>query len=91
MFFLVNAIVNVILARFFFQTMYWRFREGPSSTYGWVALCSSSILAEMPAAVFCAVVYYLLWYFPSGLPASQAGFIFLYCLTYEVFQVRVHR
>jgi ATP-binding cassette subfamily G (WHITE) protein 2 (SNQ2) len=83
----VNAIVNVILARFFFQTLYWRFREGPSNTYGWLALCNASILAEMPAALVSTVVYYLLWYFIAGLPDNQAGFIFLAFLTYEVFQV----
>jgi ATP-binding cassette subfamily G (WHITE) protein 2 (SNQ2) len=83
----VNAIVNVILARFFFQTLYWRFREGPSNTYGWLALCNASILAEMPAALVSTVFYYLFWYFIAGLPYDQAGFIFLAFLTYEVFQV----
>jgi ATP-binding cassette subfamily G (WHITE) protein 2 (SNQ2) len=85
--FLVNAVVNVILARFFFQGLYWRFREGPSNTYNWVALCNASILAEMPAAVFSTIVFYLLWYFVAGLPLHNAGFIFVAFLTYEVFQV----
>jgi ATP-binding cassette, subfamily G (WHITE), member 2, SNQ2 len=85
--FLCNAIVNVILARFFFAGLYWAFREGPSRTYGWVALCSASILAEIPAAVLVTVIYFLLWYFPSGLPVSEAGYIFLFLLTYEIFQV----
>ncbi|KFX86808.1 hypothetical protein V490_08828 [Pseudogymnoascus sp. VKM F-3557] len=88
--FLVNSIVNVILMRFFFARMYWEYREGPSNTYGWVALCSASILAEMPGAILCGTLYYLFWYFPSGLPlGSTAGYIFLFVLTYEVFQVTV--
>ncbi|OCL05443.1 hypothetical protein AOQ84DRAFT_390869 [Glonium stellatum] len=85
--FLCNAIVNVILARYFFASLYWQFREGPSRTYGWVAFVSASILAEFPAAILVTVIYFLLWYFPSGLPNSEAGYIFLFLLTYEVFQV----
>ena len=34
-------------------------------------------------------MYYLLWYFPSGLPYGEAaGYVFLATLTYELFQVR---
>jgi len=85
--FLCNAIENVILARYFFTSLYWQFREGPSRTYGWVAFVSANIIAEFPAAILVTVVYFLLWYFPSGLPHSQAGYIFLFLLTYEIFQV----
>ncbi|KAL9604583.1 MAG: hypothetical protein Q9179_001809 [Wetmoreana sp. 5 TL-2023] len=88
MVFLVNAIVNTILIRFFLARLYWEFREGPSKIYSWVVLCNASILAEMPGALICGVVYYLLWYFPSGLPlGGAAGYVFLAVLTYEVFQV----
>ena len=85
--FLVNAIINTILLRFFFARLYWEFREGPAKTYSWVALCSASVLAEMPGALVCTVLYYVLWYFPSGLPHNTAGYIFLFTLTYEIFQV----
>ncbi|KAL2812989.1 pleiotropic drug resistance protein, ABC superfamily [Aspergillus granulosus] len=85
--FLCNAIVNVILARYFFASLYWQFREGPSHAYGWVAFASSTILSEIPGAILVTVLYYLLWYFPSGLPHSEAGYIFLFLLTYEIFQV----
>ncbi len=88
--FLVNSIVNTILLRFFVARLYWEFREGPSKIYSWVALCNASILAEMPGALVCGVVYYLLWYFPSGLPLGEsAGYVFLTVLTYEFFQVRL--
>ena len=90
MLFLVNAIVNTILARFFFERLFWEAREGPTRTYSWVALCNASILAEIPGALICGVVYYILFYFPAGLPLGQpAGYIFLVILTYEVFQVCV--
>ncbi|KAF4333979.1 ATP-binding protein multidrug cassette transport [Fusarium beomiforme] len=85
--FLCNAIVNVILARYFFPSLYWQFREGPSHAYGWVAFVSSTILSELPGAVLVTVLYFVLWYFPSGLPLGQAGYIFLFLLTYEIFQV----
>ncbi|KAL8941766.1 MAG: hypothetical protein Q9216_002051 [Gyalolechia sp. 2 TL-2023] len=86
--FLVNAIVNTILIRFFFARLYWEYREGPSKIYSWVALCNASVLAEMPGALVCGVIYYLLWYFPSGLPLGEpAGYVFVAVLTYEVFQV----
>ncbi|KAL8860181.1 MAG: hypothetical protein Q9178_003445 [Gyalolechia marmorata] len=88
--FLVNAIVNTILLRFFFARLYWEYREGPSKIYSWVALCNASIIAEMPGALICGVIYYLLWYFPSGLPlGGTAGYVFLAVLTYEVFQVGI--
>ncbi|KAI9803139.1 MAG: hypothetical protein M1833_001210 [Piccolia ochrophora] len=85
--FLCNAIVNVILARFFFARLFWEFREGPSRTYNWVSLCSASIVAEIPAAVLVTVIYFVLWYYLSGLPSHSAGYMFLFLLTYEIFQV----
>ena len=86
--FLVNTIVNTILARFFFARLFWEFREGPSYTYSWITLCSASILAEVPGGFLCGVVYYLLWYFLSGLPLGQpAGYTFLFILTYELFEI----
>ena len=86
--FLCNAIVNVILARYFFARLHWLLREGPSHAYGWVAFASSVILSEMPGAVLVTILYFVLWYFPSGLPlGGQAAYIFLFLLTYEVFQV----
>ncbi|KAL7811019.1 P-loop containing nucleoside triphosphate hydrolase protein [Trichoderma aethiopicum] len=87
MLFLCNAIVNVILARYFFASLYWMYREGPSHAYGWVAFVNSVVLSEMPGAIFVTVIYYVVWYFPSGLPHNEAGFIFLFFLTYEIFQV----
>ncbi|QGI71281.1 hypothetical protein CEK26_003618 [Fusarium fujikuroi] len=85
--FLCNAIVNVILARYFFASLYWQFREGPSHAYGWIAFVSSTILSEIPGAILVTVLYFVIWYFPAGLPTDQAGYIFLFLLTYEIFQV----
>ncbi|KAJ5106942.1 hypothetical protein N7456_003617 [Penicillium angulare] len=86
--FLVNTIVNPILARFFGNQSLWQRREGPGHAYGWVALCTSSFLAELPAIVLCGVVYFVLWYFLSGLPLGQSAiFTFIMIMTYEVFEM----
>lgn len=85
---LVNTIVNTILARFFFARLLWESREGPSRTYGWVALCTASIVAEIPGALACGVLYFAIWYWLSGLPAGEAaGHVFLSLLTFELFEV----
>ncbi|PVH93264.1 hypothetical protein DM02DRAFT_241565 [Periconia macrospinosa] len=85
---LVNTIVNTILARFFFARLLWESREGPSRTYGWQALCTASIAAEMPGALVCSVLYYVIWYWLCGLPTGEAaGYVFLSFLTFEIFEV----
>lgn len=85
---LVNTIVNTVLARFFFARLLWEAREGPSRAYGWVALCTASIAAEMPGSLACGVLYYAIWYWLCGLPTGEpAGYVFLAFLTFEVFEV----
>ena len=85
---LVNTIVNTVLARFFFARLHWENREGPSRTYGWVDLCTASIAAEIPGFLACGVLYYVIWYWLSGLPAGDtAGNVFLSVLTFEIFEV----
>jgi ATP-binding cassette subfamily G (WHITE) protein 2 (SNQ2) len=85
---LVNTIVNPILARFFGNRLLWHTREGPSRTYGWVALCTSSILAEIPAIILTGSVYFLLWYLLTGLPLGESAiFTFIMVMTYEVFEM----
>lgn len=85
--FLVNSVVNTILSRFYVVGLYWEFREGPSRTYNWQALCTASILAELPGSFVCTVLYFVLWYFPSGLPlGGTAAYIFLMAFTYGIFQ-----
>ncbi|ORY10768.1 ABC-2 type transporter-domain-containing protein [Clohesyomyces aquaticus] len=86
--FLVNTIVNPILARFFGNRLLWNTREGPSRSYGWVALCTSFILAEIPAIILTGSVYFLLWYFLTGLPLGESAiFTFIMVMTYEVFEM----
>lgn len=83
-----NTIVNPILARFFGNRLLWQAREGPSRAYGWVALCTSSILAEIPALVLTGTIYFLLWYFLTALQLGEAAiYTFVMITTYEVFEM----
>ena len=42
----------------------------------------------MPGALVCCVLYYVIWYWLSGLPTGEAaGYVFLSLLTFEVFEV----
>ncbi|KAL1622598.1 ATP-binding cassette transporter snq2 [Neofusicoccum ribis] len=78
------AIVNGILPKFHSNMALWEARELPSRVYGWFAFCTAQVLAEIPYATLTAVVYFLLWYYPAGLPtdASTAGYVFFMTLLY---------
>ncbi|KAJ5104977.1 hypothetical protein NUU61_002324 [Penicillium alfredii] len=61
-------------------------RERQSLTYHWLAFIFSAILVELPYAFLSSLVYWLLWYFPTGysMEPSRAGYSFL---MYELFAV----
>ncbi len=82
------ATMNAVLPKFFMDRALWEAREYPSRIYGWVAFCSASILSEIPSAVVSAVLYWVLWYFATGLPtdSATAGFVFLMTLLFFLFQ-----
>ncbi|ROV88366.1 hypothetical protein VPNG_10268 [Cytospora leucostoma] len=81
------AIVNTVLPKFLTNMGIWQAREHPSRIYGWFAFTTAQVLAELPMAVVCSVLYFLLWYFPTGLPAdsSTAGYVFLMTMLSWVF------
>ena len=76
------TVVNGVVPKFYSNMAIWQAREYPSRIYGWFAFCTANIVAEIPAAVICAVLYWVLWYFPTGLPteSSVAGYTFLMTL-----------
>ncbi|KAM3486740.1 hypothetical protein MY8738_000234 [Beauveria namnaoensis] len=82
------ATMNAVLPKFFMDRALWEAREYPSRIYGWVAFCSASILSEIPSAVISAVLYWVLWYFATGLPteSSTSGFVFFMTLLFFLFQ-----
>jgi ABC-type multidrug transport system permease subunit len=53
-------------------------REKKSKTYHWAPFVSGLIVSELPYLVICAVLYFVSWYFSTGLPteAKYAGSVF---------------
>lgn len=80
--------LNAVLPKFYMNRALWEAREHPSRTYGWVAFCTAQVISEVPAAIFCSVLYWLSWYYGSGLPtdSSTAGYIFLMTMLFFIFQ-----
>ncbi|KAF4509379.1 hypothetical protein G6O67_003555 [Ophiocordyceps sinensis] len=80
--------LNAILPKFYMDRALWEGREYPSRIYGWVAFCTASVLSEIPAALLSGVLYWLLWYWPTGLPAdsSTSGYVFLMTVLFFLFQ-----
>ncbi|KAH7348031.1 multidrug resistance protein CDR2 [Pyrenochaeta sp. MPI-SDFR-AT-0127] len=60
-------------------------REKKSKTYHWGPFVTGLIVSELPYLVICAVLYYVCWYFPAGLPTAPkyAGSAFFVVLVYE--------
>lgn len=81
------VIINSIVPKFYINRSLWEFREYPSRIYGWVAFCTANVVCEVPAAIVSSVIYYVLWYFPVGLPtdASSAGYVFLMSMLFFLF------
>ena len=73
------TIVNAVVPKFYQNRALWEARELPSRIYGWVAFCTASIVAELPMAIVGGTIYWVLWYWPTGLPtdSSTAGYVYL--------------
>ena len=73
------AIVNTVVPKFYMNRALWEFRELPARIYGWVAFCTATVVTEIPIAIVGSTIYFVVWYFPAGLPrdASTAGYTYL--------------
>ncbi|ESZ91641.1 ABC drug exporter AtrF [Sclerotinia borealis F-4128] len=82
------TIVNAVVPKFYQNRALWEARELPSRIYGWVAFCTANIVAEIPIAIVGAAIYWVLWYWPTGLPtdSSTSGYVFLMTLLFFLFQ-----
>lgn len=82
------TVLNAVLPNFYENRALWEMREHPSRIYGWVAFCTASILGEIPHSVISALIYWVLWYYPAGLPydSSAAGYVFLMTMLFFLFQ-----
>ncbi|GAA5969283.1 hypothetical protein JCM8115_006749 [Rhodotorula mucilaginosa] len=74
---------NFIVARTLFV------REASSKMYSPVVFALAQLAAETPASVLCAVVFFLLLYYPVGLnfSSNRAGYAFAMVLITEMFAV----
>ncbi|GAB7349284.1 hypothetical protein MBLNU459_g8429t2 [Dothideomycetes sp. NU459] len=82
------TIVNAVVPKFYQNMALWQARELPSRIYGWIPFTTAMVVAEIPIAVVGSVIYWLLWYFPTGLPtdSSTAGYVFLMTMLFFFFQ-----
>ena len=82
------VIVNAVVPKFYQNMALWQARELPSRIYGWFPFCTAMVVAEIPWAIIGSVIYWVLWYFPAGLPtdASTSGYVFLMTLLFFLFQ-----
>jgi ATP-binding cassette subfamily G (WHITE) protein 2 (SNQ2) len=81
------TIVNAVVPKFYQNMALWQARELPSRIYGWVAFTTAQVVAEIPIAIVSSVLYWVLWYFPTGLPtdSSTAGYVFLMTMLFFLF------
>ncbi|KAF2130694.1 hypothetical protein P153DRAFT_336486 [Dothidotthia symphoricarpi CBS 119687] len=81
------TIVNAVVPKFYQNMALWQARELPSRIYGWVAFTTAQVVAEIPSAIVSSVLYWCLWYFPTGLPtdSSTAGYTFLMTMLFWLF------
>lgn len=82
------VIVNGVVPKFYTNMALWQARELPSKIYGWVPFVTAQVVAEIPAAIVGALVYWVLWYWAAGLPtdSSTSGYVFLMTMLFFLFQ-----
>ncbi|KAH9878434.1 hypothetical protein IAQ61_001706 [Plenodomus lingam] len=81
------TIVNGVVPKFYANMSLWQARELPSRIYGWVAFTTAQVVAEIPMAIVSSLLYWLLWYYPTGLPtdSSTSGYVFLMTTLFFLF------
>ena len=83
---IVAEFINAASMKFIENRDIWQEREYPSRIYGWVAFTTAQIVSELPYAIVGGVIFFLLFYFPVGLPlGTPAGYTFLMVLFFHLF------
>ncbi|OQO06579.1 hypothetical protein B0A48_08362 [Cryoendolithus antarcticus] len=74
--------------QFFTNMALWQAREYPSRIYGWFAFTTAQVVCEIPWAILGGFLYWVIWYFPTGLPRDSAtsGYVFLMTVLFFLFQ-----
>ncbi|KAK8069840.1 ATP-binding multidrug cassette transport protein [Apiospora phragmitis] len=81
------TVVNAVVPKFFGNMALWQAREYPSRIYGWFAFCTANVVAEIPAAIVSGFLYWVIWYWATGLPtqSSVSGYSFLMTILFFLF------
>lgn len=83
---LVPEFMNATSMKFIANRDVWESREYPSRIYGWVAFALAQIISELPYAFFGSIIFFVLFYFPVGLPLGvPALYTFLMVLFFHLF------
>ncbi|KAL8801081.1 MAG: hypothetical protein Q9182_004720 [Xanthomendoza sp. 2 TL-2023] len=82
------TVVNAVVPKFYQNLSLWAARENPSRIYNWFAFSTASVVTEIPISILSALIYWLLWYWPTGLPtdSATAGYVFLMTTLFFLFQ-----
>ena len=82
------TVVNAVVPKFYMNMALWEARENPSRIYNWVAFCTASVVTEIPISIVSAVIYWVIWYYATGLPtdSSTAGYVFWMTMLFFLFQ-----
>ncbi|KAI5865403.1 ABC-2 type transporter-domain-containing protein [Durotheca rogersii] len=81
------TVVNAVVPKFYTNMSLWQAREYPSRIYGWFAFCTANVIVELPSAIISGTLYWLLWYWPTGLPSesSVSGYTYLMTILFFLF------
>ena len=82
------TVVNAVVPKFYMNMALWEARENPSRIYNWVAFCTASVVTEIPISIISAVIYWIIWYYATGLPtdSSTAGYVMWMTMLFFLFQ-----
>ena len=82
------TVVNTVVPKFYMNMALWLARENPSRIYNWVAFSTASVVTEIPISIVSAVIYWVIWYYATGLPtdSSTAGYVFWMTMLFFLFQ-----
>ena len=82
------TVVNAVVPKFYQNMALWEARENPSRIYNWFAFCTASVVTEIPISIISAIIYWIIWYYATGLPtdSSTAGYVFWMTMLFFLFQ-----
>lgn len=82
------TVVNGVVPKFYQNMALWEARESPSKIYNWAAFCTASVVTEIPISIVSAVIYWIIWYYATGLPTDSgtAGYVFWMTMLFFLFQ-----